>query len=230
MCTTIQPPTKERKRINKALNGLNRTSYGFRKISFWFQSPHWNELKIFLFRSRDFNLVTALMSLVAREIEHKVFFVLSIRSLKHWKNRVINQKGIIFTFKKNPGDFLFKDLGRKKLAEIYFSYRNHDLNEVKPGFFFTVTYSYLLYWAACHVCLSKYQCCAEYCLISDLEMTVGSGYECCAFCEGCSQCLCSGHVLRKLTWKTHDGIFPKQSSLALPKVIRGLWASLVCLK
>lgn len=31
-----------------------------------------------------------------------------------------------------------------------------------------------------------------------------------------------GHVLRKLTWRTHDGIFPKQSGLALPKVIRGL--------
>lgn len=30
------------------------------------------------------------------------------------------------------------------------------------------------------------------------------------------------HVLRKLTLKTHDGIFPKQSGLVLPKVIRRL--------
>lgn len=31
-----------------------------------------------------------------------------------------------------------------------------------------------------------------------------------------------GHVLKKLTWRTHDGIFPKQSGLVLPKVIRRL--------
>lgn len=29
-------------------------------------------------------------------------------------------------------------------------------------------------------------------------------------------------MLRKPTLKTHDGIFPKQSGLALPKVVRGL--------
>jgi len=30
------------------------------------------------------------------------------------------------------------------------------------------------------------------------------------------------HVLRKLTWRTHDGIFTEQRGLALSKVIRGL--------
>lgn len=30
------------------------------------------------------------------------------------------------------------------------------------------------------------------------------------------------HVLRKLTWRTHEGIFTKKIGLALSKVIRGL--------